>query len=80
MSETGWHSVTEPPPYRVGDPEYRGYLVCVDYGGYQMLRIADYTYEDPDDDLYSFHVDGEYEPGVTHWMRLPIFPEEENDG
>lgn len=77
MDEIHWHPVTEQPPYRVGDPEYRGYLVCVDYDGEKMLCIADYAYEYPDDDLCSFHVDGEYEPGVTHWMLSPQLPEEE---
>lgn len=61
-----WHNVTETPPLSVGDPDYYGYLVysC----GY--VRVADFTANE-------FHVDGEYDPDVTHW--LPLQPPPEGD-
>ena len=68
-----WHPVTEPPRYKAGDEEeYKGYLVYAN--GY--YEVADYTTEKFDNTPY-FHVDGEYEPDVTHWMPLPEPPKEE---
>lgn len=63
------HSVLEAPPYKVGDKEYTGYLVLTN--GY--WAIADYT-KDTYDLTYIFHVDGEYDPCVSHWMCLPTKP------
>ena len=69
---TRWIPVTETPPLKVGDDGYNGYLVYSD-GYYQ---VADYTVDKFDNVPY-FHVNGEYEPGVTHWMLLPEPPKEE---
>lgn len=66
-----WHPVTEAPRYKVGDEGYNGYLVYAN--GY--YEVADYTTEKFDNVPY-FHVDGEYEPDVTHWMPLPQPPKE----
>ena len=70
-----WHSeLSEFPPKKVGDDGYTGYLVFSD--GY--IQVADFValggaipY------AYEFHVDGEYDPDVTHWMQLPDPPKEE---
>ena len=67
-----WIPVTEEPPLKVGDDGYNGYLVYAD--GY--YEVADYT-TDKFDCVPYFHVDGEYEPGVTHWMQLPQPPTEQ---
>ena len=67
-----WRSVVEAPPTRVGDDGYTGYLVYSD--GY--IQTADYTIDGFDDVPY-FHVNGEYEPNVTHWMPLPRPPLED---
>lgn len=67
-----WIPVTEEPPLKVGDDGYSGYLVYAN--GY--YEVADYT-TDKFDNVPCFHVDGEYEPGVTHWMPLPEPPKEE---
>ena len=64
-----WIPVTEKPPLKVGDDGYNGYLVFAN--GY--YEVADYT-TDKFDDVPYFHVDGEYEPDVTHWMQLPTPP------
>ena len=72
MSE--WTSVNESPPFKVGDEGYTGYLVYSD--GY--IRVADYT-TDKYDNIPYFHVDGEYDPDVTHWMPLPEPPKEEEE-
>lgn len=65
-----WHSITEKPPKIVGDDGYTGYLVYSD--GY--IQVADYS-ADRLGDIW-FHVDGEYDPDVTHWMLLPAPPDE----
>ena len=67
-----WIPVTEQPPLKVGDDGYNGYLVYAN--GY--YEIADYTIDKLDVVPY-FHVDGEYETDVTHWMPLPEPPKEE---
>ena len=67
-----WIPVTEKPPLKVGDDGYNGYLVYSN--GY--YEVADYT-TDKFDNVLHFHVDGEYEPDVTHWMPLPEPPKEE---
>ena len=67
-----WIPVTEQPPLKVGDEGYTGYLVFAN-GHYE---IADYTI-DKYDNVPFFHVDGEYEPAVTHWMELPAPPMED---
>lgn len=67
-----WIPVTEKPPLKVGDDGYNGYLVYAN--GY--YEIADYVTEKFDNVPY-FHVDGEYEPDVTHWMPLPQKPKGE---
>lgn len=67
-----WIPVTEQPPFKVGDDGYNGYLVYAN--GY--YEIADYT-TDKLDNVPCFHVNGEYEPDVTHWMPLPEPPKEE---
>ena len=69
---TRWIPVTETPPLKVGDDGYNGYLVYSD--GY--CQVADYTVDKFDNVPY-FHVNGEYEPGVTNWMLLPEPPKEE---
>lgn len=70
-----WIPVTEEPLLKVGDEGYMGYLVLAN-GHYE---IADYT-TDKYDNVPFFHVDGEYEPDVTHWMELPTPPmEDENN-
>lgn len=66
-----WIPVTEEPPLKVGDDGYNGYLVYTN--GY--YEVADYTTDKLDNVPY-FHVNGEYEPDVTHWMPLPEPPEE----
>ena len=66
-----WIPVTETPPRKVGDDGYNGYLVYAN--GY--YEVADYT-TDKFDNVPYFHVDGEYEPDVTHWMQLPQPPKE----
>lgn len=67
-----WIPVTEEPPLKVGDDGYNGYLVYAN--GY--YEVADYT-TDKFDNVPYFHVNGEYEPDVTHWMPLPPAPKEE---
>ena len=69
---THWIPVTEEPPLKVGDDGYNGYLVYAN--GY--YEVADYT-TDKFDNVPYFHVNGEYEPDVTHWMPLPEPPKEE---
>lgn len=66
-----WRRVEEKPPAKVGDPNYTGYLVYAN-GYYQ---VADYTTDKYDNFPY-FYVNGEYEPGVTHFMPLPKPPKE----
>ena len=73
LIEPKWISVTEQPPLKVGDDGYNGYLVFAN--GY--YEVADYT-TDKFDNIPYFHVDGEYESDVTHWMPLPKPPKEEN--
>jgi hypothetical protein len=67
-----WIPVTDEPPLKVGDDGYNGYLVYAN--GY--YEVADYT-TDKFDNVPYFHVDGEYEPDVTHYMPLPEPPKEE---
>ena len=67
-----WIPVTEEPPLKVGDDGYNGYLVYAN--GY--YEVADYTTDKLDNAPY-FHVNGEYEPDVTHWMPLPEPPKED---
>jgi len=63
-----WISVEEQlPKKKVGDEGYVGYLV-LSGGEYQ---IADFTHDKYMQSAYEFHVDGEYDPNVTHWMELP---------
>ena len=69
---TKWIPVTEQPPLKVGDDGYNGYLVYAN--GY--YEVADYT-TDKFDNVLCFHVNGEYEPDVTHYMPLPEPPKEE---
>lgn len=71
LHDDPFHSIKDLPPYRVGDKKYTGYLVVSD--GY--FAVADYT-KDEFDLTPSFHVDGEYDPSVTHWMMLPKMPED----
>ena len=69
-----WISVEERlPEKKVGDEGYVGYLVLSD-GEYQ---IADFTHDKYMQIAYEFHVDGEYDPNITHWMELP--PKEETE-
>lgn len=72
LSKPRWIPVTEQPPLKVGDDGYNGYLVYAN--GY--YEVADYT-TDKFDNVPYFHVNGEYEPGVTHFMSLPEPPKEE---
>jgi hypothetical protein len=74
ITKQEWIPVTEEPPLKVGDDGYNGYLVYAN--GY--YEVADYT-TDKLDDVPSFHVDGEYEPTVTHFMPLPEPPKEETE-
>jgi hypothetical protein len=67
-----WIPVTGEPPLEVGDDGYNGYLVYVN--GY--YAIADYA-KDKYDNVPYFHVDGEIEPDVTHYIPLPPPPKEE---
>lgn len=67
-----WIPVTEQPPLKVGDDGYNGYLVYAN--GY--YEVADYAIDEIDNVPY-FHVDGEWEPTVTHFMPLPEPPKEE---
>ena len=66
-----WNPIQEVPELKVGDEGYNGYLVYAN--GY--YEIADYT-TDRFGNLEYFHVNGEYEPDVTHWMPLPDPPNE----
>jgi hypothetical protein len=68
-----WIPVTVEPPLKVGDDGYNGYLVYAN--GY--YEVADYAVDKYDNVPY-FHVDGELETDVTHWMLLPEPPKEEN--
>lgn len=70
--ERRWIPVTEEPPLKVGDDGYNGYLVYAN--GY--YEVADYT-TDKFDNVPYFHVNGEYEPDVTHYMPIPQPPKEE---
>ena len=72
MGDIKWISVKETPPLKVGDDGYNGYLVYAN--GY--YEVADYTI-DKFDNIPYFHVNGEYEPDVTHYMPLPAPPKEE---
>jgi hypothetical protein len=66
-----WIPATEEPPLKVGDDGYNGYLVYAN--GY--YEVADYVIDKIDNVPY-FHVDGEWEPDVTHYMPLPEPPKE----
>ena len=66
-----WIPVTKEPPLKVGDDGYNGYLVYAN--GY--YEVADYT-TDKFDNVPYFHVNGEYEPDVTHYMPLPETPKD----
>lgn len=66
-----WYSVEETPPFVVGDEEYTGYLVYTN--GY--IQVADYSADKYSPGIYEFHIDGEYDPYVTHWMILPAAPD-----
>lgn len=68
-----WIPATEKPPLKVGDDGYNGYLVYAN--GY--YAVADYT-TDKFDNVPCFHVNGEYEPDVTHYMPLPEPPKEKH--
>ena len=70
-----WIPVTETPPRKVGDDGYNGYLIYGIYDGNGYYEVADYT-TDKFDNVPYFHVDGEYEPDVTHYMPLPEPPKE----
>ena len=72
LSKRRWIPVTEEPPLKVGDDGYNGYLVYAN--GY--YEVADYTTDKLDNVPY-FHVNGEYEPDVTHYMPLPEPPKED---
>jgi len=74
LSKPRWIPVTEEPPLKVGDDGYNGYLVYAN--GY--YEVADYTIDKFDNAPY-FHVNGEYEPTVTHFMPLPEPPKEETE-
>ena len=65
-----WISVEERLP-ELG----QGVLVYDDCG---YMSVADYTHDKHFPTVYEFHVNGEYEPGVTHWMPLPAPPKEVN--
>ena len=67
-----WIPVAKAPSLKVGDEGYPGYLV-VDANGY--YDVADYTVDRLGNGP-SFHVDGEYEPDITHYMPLPEPPKE----
>ena len=66
-----WIPVTKAPALKVGDEGYPGYLVYAN--GY--YDVADYTVDRLGNGP-SFHVDGEYEPDITHYMPLPEPPKE----
>ena len=72
LSKPRWIPVTEEPPLKVGDDGYNGYLVYAN-GHYE---VADYE-TDKFDNVPYFHVNGEYEPDVAHYMPLPEPPKEE---
>ena len=72
IPEHEWIPVTKEPPLKVGDDGYNGYLVYAN--GY--YEVADYT-TDKFDNVPYFHVNGEYEPNVTHWMPLPQPPKKD---
>ena len=67
-----WIPMTGEAPLEVGDDGYNGYLVYAN--GY--YAIADYA-KDKYDNVPYFHVDGEMEPDVTHYIPLPPPPKEE---
>lgn len=67
-----WIPVTKAPALKVGDEGYPGYLVYAN--GY--YDVADYAIDRLGNGP-SFHVDGEYEPDITHYMPLPKPPKEE---
>ena len=66
-----WISVEERLP-ELG----QGVLV---YDDCEYMSVADYTHDKHFPTVYEFHVNGEYEPGVTHWMPLPEAPKEETE-
>lgn len=66
-----WYTVLDAAPLKAGEEGYTGYLVYAN-GFYE---VADYV-EEIDGFAY-FNVDGEYEPGVTHFLPLPPAPEGE---
>ena len=70
-----WHSVKDelPEPVPPADSRNHPYLVYAD--GY--LRVADYTCDKYFPTCYSFHVNGEEETGVTHWMSIEAPKEKE---
>ena len=72
VKNQSWIPMTETPPLKVGDDCYNGYLVYAN--GY--YEVADYT-TDKIDNVPYFHVNGEYDPDVTHWQPLPEPPKEE---
>lgn len=72
LSNPRWIPVTKAPSLKVGDEGYPGYLVYAN--GY--YDVADYAVDRLGNGP-SFHVDGEYEPEITHYMPLPGPPKEE---
>ena len=66
-----WISVEE----RLPEPE-QGVLVFDDC---EYMNVGCYTHDKYFPTLFEFHVNGEYEPGITHWMPLPEQPKEETD-
>ena len=63
-----WISVEDDRPANVIAP----YLVYA----YHRIYVADWSYDKWTDNWW-FYVDGEHEPGVTHWMPLPEPPKED---
>lgn len=72
LIEPRWIPATKAPALKVGDEGYPGYLVYAN--GY--YEVADYAVDRLGNGP-SFHVDGEYEPYITHYMPLPDPPKEE---
>lgn len=71
LSKPRWIPATKAPALKVGDEGYPGYLVYAN--GY--YDVADYAVDRLGNGP-SFHVDGEYEPYITHYMPLPEPPKE----
>ena len=68
ITVSSWVNIHDKTPkIKVGDPEYTGYLVYSN----GHIQVADWTCDRYFPDVLEFYVDGEYDPDVELWMKIP---------